>query len=321
MTFDFPPPESVSALLGRVKCRLSVSPLELERDDNAIAVLCHGFLHAVTLAGRGRDPLVEYIFGEVEVPSLDDDPGPVPPFDNTRSLALNQHNPRVQVLEAWLGECMDEVLAKLEEREKRRRSDRERRLLKRVAGRIKSLLDEDFQEIQAALPWANLPVKPRWHPAAVGSIGASRCRYQPPNVHPDRDPSLIKRSLQWLKRLFKGKNDPGRRLSPARLTADRWNSPSCMPAREPGNPAPATMPNRVSSLSTGITPSCALPSAKPVCRAVGHRADPSDQVQQLISRRRRLAHLRRRVLQVVDLRRTLDDVRLGDHQPAGPSGS
>ena len=205
LTFDFPPPESVSALLGRVKCRLSVSPLELERDDNAIAVLCHGFLHAVTLAGRGRDPLVEYIFGEVEVPSLDDDPGPVPPFDNTRSLALNQHNPRVQVLEAWLGECMDEVLAKLEEREKRRRSDRERRLLKRVAGRIKSLLDEDFQEIQAALPWANLPSS-RGGIQPPSAVSAPRGADTSPPTTPRPRPILIKRSLQWLKRLFKGKN-------------------------------------------------------------------------------------------------------------------
>jgi hypothetical protein len=203
LTFDFPPPEPVSALLGRVKCRLSVSPLELERDDNAIAVLCHGFLHAVTLAGRGREPLVEYIFGEVEVPSLDDDPGPVPPFDNTRSLALNLHNPRVQVLESWLGKCMDEVLAKLEEREKRRRFDRERRLLKRVAGRIESLLDEDFQEIQAALPWAHLPSSRKLEPG----VNPVQEESKPTGSHMPRPrPTFIKRSLQWLKRLFKGKN-------------------------------------------------------------------------------------------------------------------
>ena len=202
LTFDFQPPQSVSAVLGRVKCRLSVSSQELERDDNTVAVLCHGFLHAVTLAGRGREPLVEYLFGEVEVPSLDDDPGPVPPFDNTRSLALNPHNPRVQVLEAWLGECIDEVLAKLEEREKRRKADRERRLLKRVAGRIKSLLDEDFQAIQAELPWANLP-------SSRGVDDPSRDSSVPRSADaslssPPR-PSLVKRSLRWLKNLFKGR--------------------------------------------------------------------------------------------------------------------
>ena len=202
--------QRVSAVLGRVKCRLSVSSQELERDDNTVAVLCHGFLHAVTLAGRGREPLVEYLFGEVEVPSLDDDPGPVPPFDNTRSLALNPHNPRVQVLEAWLGECIDEVLAKLEEREKRRKADRERRLLKRVAGRIKSLLDEDFQAIQAELPWANLP-------SSRGVDDPSRDSSVPRSADaslssPPR-PSLVKRSLRWLKRLFKGKNSRAETVS------------------------------------------------------------------------------------------------------------
>ena len=65
LTYEFKPPEVVEALIGRTKCSLFVSPDELERDDNAIAVLCHGFLHATTLAGRSREPLVEYIFGEV----------------------------------------------------------------------------------------------------------------------------------------------------------------------------------------------------------------------------------------------------------------
>ncbi|MBI4732832.1 MAG: ATP-binding protein, partial [Chloroflexi bacterium] len=157
LTFDFKPPETVSAVLGRVKCKLCVSPDELERDDNAIAVLCHGFLHATTLAGRSREPLVDYVFGEVEVPVLDDDPGPVPAFDNTRSLGLNPQNPKVQALEAWLGECIDEVLQKLVEREKRRQKAREQRLLRRVASRIKTFLDEDFLSIQESLPWASLP--------------------------------------------------------------------------------------------------------------------------------------------------------------------
>ena len=199
LTFEFKPPETVSAVLGRAKCRLSVSPDELERDDNTIAVLCHGFLHAATLAGRSREPLVEYLFGEVEVPALDDDPGPVPAFDNTRSLGLNPQNPRVQALEAWLGECIDEVLAKLVEREKRRRHAREQRLLRRVAGRIKTLLDEDFLAIQESLPWASLPASRKPEPAAA----AARSDTKPTaRRKAKKRPSLVKRGLAWLRRLL-----------------------------------------------------------------------------------------------------------------------
>jgi hypothetical protein len=212
LTFEFKPPEAVAAVIGRARCTLSVSPDELGRDDNTIAVLCHGFLHAATLAGRSRAPLVEYLFGEVEVPALDDDPGPVPPFDNTRSLALNSQNPRVQALEAWLGECIDEVLAKLVEREKRRQKAREARLLRRVAGSIKTFLDQDFLAIQESLPWASLPAarKPGPQPGADAGQDGRTPAGRPSGKHP----SLVKRGLRWLRRLLRGRSR--REAAPAR---------------------------------------------------------------------------------------------------------
>jgi hypothetical protein len=199
LTFDFQPPQDVGALLGRAKCRLRVSPDELGREDNVIAVFCHGYLHATTLAGRGRLPLVEYLFGEVEVPALDDEQATVPAFDNTRSLALNPNNPRVQVLETWLGACIDDVLARLEQREQRRRKAREARLLRSVAGRIKSFLDDDFLAIQASLPWASLPSarKPEPPEPAPDAPGKKR---RPPA--PRAKPGLIRRGWNWLRRLL-----------------------------------------------------------------------------------------------------------------------
>lgn len=122
-----------------------------------VAVLCNGFLHATTLAGKQAEPFVEYIFGEVEVPSLDTDRGPIPPFDNTRNLTLNQQNPRVQVLLTWLAECIEEVRQELVERDKRRRYSREMRLLRKVADEIQGLLDEDFRVVQETLPWVTMP--------------------------------------------------------------------------------------------------------------------------------------------------------------------
>ena len=197
LTFEFKPPEAVSAAIGRTKCKLFVSADELERDDNVIAVLCHGFLHATTLAGRSREPLVEYIFGEVEVPALDDDPGPVPAFDNTRSLALNPHNPKVQALEAWLGGCIDEVLRELVEREKRRQLARQQRLLRKITGHIKTFLDEDFLEIQESMPWASLPAARKREPLQAGRIGRRAAEHKP-----RPRPPFLRRGLDWLRRLF-----------------------------------------------------------------------------------------------------------------------
>jgi hypothetical protein len=198
LTFDFKPPATTSSVIGPAKCTVWVSPNPLAREDNTIAVLCHRYLHATTLAGRNREPLVEYIFGEVEVPSLDDDPGPVPAFDNTRSLSLNPQNPKVQALEAWLGACLDEVLKKLAEREKRRQQAREQHLLRRMATEIKTFLDEDFLAIQGAMPWASMPGT-RKHASQEPDTRPREGSRPPRTTQP---PSVIERSIDWVRGLL-----------------------------------------------------------------------------------------------------------------------
>ena len=196
LTYDYETPAAVRAMIGAAKCTLRVSTAALAREDNAVAVLCHGYLHATTLAGRSRAALVEYIFGEVEVPALDDDPGPVLAFDNTRNLSLNPQNPKVQTLETWLGECIDDVLGKLAEREKRRQLAREQHLLRKMATQIKSFLDDDFLAIQGSMPWASLPGSRRRSQPAPGS------QSRQPTARPKQPQSVIERSLGWVRRLL-----------------------------------------------------------------------------------------------------------------------
>lgn len=200
LTFDFKPPAAVGTIIGQAQCTLRVGKNPLTREENAIAVLCHGYLHATTLAGRNREALIEYIFGEVEVPSLDDDPGPLPAFDNTRNLALNPQNPKVKALESWLGECLDEVLKKLADRERRRQQAKEQRLLRQAAGEIKSFLEDDFLAIQESMPWASMPgARKRAGQDDDGQPGAPK-----PQVarKPPARRSLVRRSLDWMRRLL-----------------------------------------------------------------------------------------------------------------------
>ena len=205
LTFKFTPPATVRQVIGPARCKLYASTEPLARDDNMVAVLCHGYLHAKTLAGKNSEPLIEYVFGEVDVPSLDDDPGPIPAFDNTRNLALNMQNPKIRVLENWLGECIEEVLRTLSERERKRQLARDQYLLRKTAGQIKSLLEADFRSIQERMPWASMPRSrmsadlPRSdHPA--GQTGAKK------SVR--KKPSLIERGLGWIKHLLGMQESP-----------------------------------------------------------------------------------------------------------------
>jgi hypothetical protein len=211
LTFSFSPPAPVKQVIGRAKCKLYASPNALPHEDNVVAVLCHGYLHATTLAGKSREPNAEFLFGEVEVPSLDEDPGPQPAFDNTRSLTLNLQNQKVQALETWLGACIDEVLKDLAERERKRQLARDQYYLRKVATRIKSFLDEDFLDIQKSMPWASMP----------GSYKSTKAEGGPPTRSqaasarkPRPGPSVIERGLGWIRRLLKIKPAPATRRPP-----------------------------------------------------------------------------------------------------------
>lgn len=198
-TLRFKPPSEVSDKIGAANCILKISKEPLGRDENTVAVLCNDFLQATTLAGKQAEPFVEFIFGEVEVPGLDEDTGPIPPFDNTRNLALNPQNPRVQALLAWLGDCIQEVRAGLVERDRRRRYSKEMRLLHKVAGEIQTYLNDDFRVVQQTMPWATLPGSRRREEPKKSAVSFAKTPIVLETLPPR---SLLQRSRSLVNRLL-----------------------------------------------------------------------------------------------------------------------
>lgn len=213
-TFRFKPSRAIAEQIGAASCVLKISKEPLGRDDNTVAILCNGFLHATTLAGKQGEPFVEFIFGEVEAPRLDEDTGPIPPFDNTRNLALNPQNARVQALAAWLGDCIEQVRAELVERDRRRRYSKEMRLLVKVAGEIENYLNDDFRVVQQTMPWATLPGSRRRSPSKKRTVTFAKTQ-----TDAAQNPgSLIQRSRALVNRLLGRpgiENDAGK--TPANL--------------------------------------------------------------------------------------------------------
>lgn len=146
--FEFRPPPNVASEVGDVNLVIKVSPMPLDRETNGIDVLSHGIWHETTLAGHEGKDQAEYIFGEVDVPILEDGKWKIPPFDNTRNNTLNIQNPVVAVLMGWLAECIDDVRRKLIEKEKARRQSEQARRLEKEAERIAQILNDDFHKLQ-----------------------------------------------------------------------------------------------------------------------------------------------------------------------------
>lgn len=146
--FRFSPSSTVAASIGSVALVVKISPTPLDPEMNGIDVLSNTIWHDTTLADHKGKEQAEYIFGEVDVPILEDKEWKISPFDNTRNNTLNIQNPAVAVLMGWLSECLDEVRKKLVAREKTRRQSEQARRLEKEAAKIAAILNEDFQKLQ-----------------------------------------------------------------------------------------------------------------------------------------------------------------------------
>ena len=145
------PPQEVVEHIGDVPLVVRVSPVPLDDDTRGIDILSHGIWHETTLAGIERKERANYIFGEIDVPILEDGKWPIPAFDNTRNNVLNRQNPVVVVLLGWLSEELEKTRLNLVERERERRRSEVARQLADEAEKISDILNEDFAQQEMEL--------------------------------------------------------------------------------------------------------------------------------------------------------------------------
>ncbi len=131
-----------------------MSPVPLETENNGIDILSHGIWHETTLAGLQNKEMSQYLFGEVDVPILEDKEWPIPPFDNTRNNALNVQNPVVAILFGWIAQELEGVRQKLVAAERARRQSEEAKRLEKEASKIAEILNEDFVKLQMEFEFA-----------------------------------------------------------------------------------------------------------------------------------------------------------------------
>ena len=149
--FERCPPAEVAEKIGNVSLNVKVSPIRLDDDMRGIDILSHGILHETTLAGiEGKDS-ANQIFGQIDVPILEEGDWPIPAFDNTRNNTLNRQNPVVVTLLGWLSEELEEIRSELvrQAREKRQ-SEIEAKLVKE-AKKISAILNRDFEQQEMEL--------------------------------------------------------------------------------------------------------------------------------------------------------------------------
>jgi hypothetical protein len=147
---SFMPTADEAAVIGDVELTVKVAKAPLDEEMRGIAIFANGVWHETTLAGLERKEYAEYLFGEVDVPRLDDE-HELAAFDATRRQQLNRENPLVRRLIPFIGRCLDEVRSELAEEAKKQKESEQAKRLAREAARIEDIINQDFQSWRARL--------------------------------------------------------------------------------------------------------------------------------------------------------------------------
>ena len=147
------PPTEIAKHIGNVSLNVKVSPVPLDDDTRGIDILSHGIWHETTLAGTERKESANHIFGQIDVPILEDGEWPIPAFDNTRNNTLNRQNPVVVVLLGWLSKELEKIRSDFVRQVREERQSEIRAKLLKEAEKISEILNQDFaqQEVELEL--------------------------------------------------------------------------------------------------------------------------------------------------------------------------
>ena len=142
------PESEVARKLGMCDLALHVAATPLSEDERGVSIFSKGVWHETTLAGSEGREMASFIFGEIDVPALDDDKSPVAPFDMSRSMQLNPANELVRAIKGFLGSSIEKLRKELVAQEQKRKASEDARRLARQADEIAKVINEDFSEFR-----------------------------------------------------------------------------------------------------------------------------------------------------------------------------
>ncbi|MCG3776138.1 MAG: hypothetical protein JW395_2987 [Nitrospira sp.] len=150
--FKFTPTAEQAGVLGDVTLVVRVARAPLPDAEQGVVITAgEGNLVAVERAGIENKEFGNYLFGEIDVPRLDDGSSAIAPYDSTRSLQLNVEHPVAGSLIGFIGSKLEQVRAELVKATKDARRTEQARRLENQANKIAELLNSDFNSIRERL--------------------------------------------------------------------------------------------------------------------------------------------------------------------------
>jgi hypothetical protein len=138
-------------LLGATTLFVKVAKAPLDEELRGVAVLADGVWHETTLAGCERKPFAEYLFGNINVPTLSTHQSDIPAFDMSRSMKLNPRNEVVGEMLRFIGVNIESVRKELEKQDRERRQTEEQKKLRDQGSKIAELINQHFSQWRSKL--------------------------------------------------------------------------------------------------------------------------------------------------------------------------
>ena len=151
-TRTYNPSLEQATVIGDVLLTIKVAQAPLREFEQGIAITAgSGNLLAIERAGIERKEYGNYLFGEVDVPKLEESTSAIAPIDPSRNLQLNPRHPEATVLISFIGSKLDEVRGELVAEDRKRRQTAQARQLAAESAKIAELLNKDFEEMHLRL--------------------------------------------------------------------------------------------------------------------------------------------------------------------------
>ena len=148
---SFRPSAKLLDVIGDIELQVKVSKSPLSADLRGISIFSKGVWHETTLLGSEGKDMAEFLFGEVDVPQLDEDKSTPPALDLSRSMQLNPHNELVMAIHSFIGPNLEDVRKQLVAEQRKEQETEEARRLQHEAGQIESIINQDFEQFRKRL--------------------------------------------------------------------------------------------------------------------------------------------------------------------------
>jgi len=183
--------------LGEVALTIKVARIPLPVEYRGIAITA-GPANVVAIESAGVDAKEygNYLFGEVDVPALEQPAyeGTVTAYDASRSMKLNYDHPVAAALLGFIGASMEQVRQVLVEEARQMRKQADAKRLAKEAEQIAQLLNEDLKDVNDRIGEMH-NLRKRAH--AVANAGEEEGEDEPAFVEGAGQSGNVDESVPW----------------------------------------------------------------------------------------------------------------------------